>query len=336
MRQSVSGLIAGVASALLVAGCSTSEGRVQQSELTGQSPSPTASAQPSTPENPEDTGTATDSSSPEQSASTFTPAGEPPATLGGPRPARYYLPGSYDPSQPMPVVLALHGYTSSADNLAAWWRLPQAAQEAGVLLITPEGTKDRAGDTFWNATDYCCNLYDSSVDDVAYLTGLVKEASKYFNIDPGHVSVIGHSNGGFMAERLACDSDLAPAAIVNVAGSGAATGTCTPTGSLSVLHVHGDQDEVINYNGLAGDYPSVEGLDRRWANRLGCDAKPQSGPTLNLVDWLPADETRSARRTCGDGQSVETWTLRDGNHSPDFNQQWAPSVFDWLATNGGI
>ncbi len=39
----------------------------------------------------------------------------------------------------------------------------------------------------------------NGVDDVAYLTGLLKEAKRTLRIDPKRVYVIGHSNGGVRA-----------------------------------------------------------------------------------------------------------------------------------------
>ena len=45
----------------------------------------------------------------------------------------------------------------------------------------------------------------------------------HYNVDPGRVCLIGHSNGGFMSHRFACDRADLVAAIVSLAG--------VPTGS---------------------------------------------------------------------------------------------------------
>ena len=53
----------------------------------------------------------------------------------------------------------------------------------GFVLVAPDGTLDRTGQRFWNATDACCNFFGDSVDDVAYLHGLVREVAAAYHVD---------------------------------------------------------------------------------------------------------------------------------------------------------
>ena len=57
------------------------------------------------------------------------------------------------------------------------------------------------------------------MDDVGYLSGLIAEAEQTYNIDPKRVYLIGHSNGGFMSFRMACEASELITAIVSLAGS---------------------------------------------------------------------------------------------------------------------
>ena len=102
-------------------------------------------------------------------------------------------------------------------------QLTAAASSAGFLMIAPAGTADSSGSHFWNATDACCNFENSQVDDVAYLDGLITEISAAYNVDPKRIYVVGHSNGGFMAYRMACAKADRIAAVVSVAGATFAT-----------------------------------------------------------------------------------------------------------------
>jgi polyhydroxybutyrate depolymerase len=180
-----------------------------------------------------------------------TPAGPPPETFGGERPAPYFVPESYDGSEEMPLLVMLHGYTGSGTVTAEWWNMVEAAEEAGVMLIVPEGKVDPYGAPFWNATDFCCDFFGSEVDDVAYLSGLIEEAIGWFAIDEAKIYMMGHSNGGFMSHRMACERSDLLAGIANVAGATwFDAADCGEPEPVSVLQVHGTWDTVIYYEGL--------------------------------------------------------------------------------------
>ena len=188
---------------------------------------------------------------PEDVTEEDTSPGPPPFYLGGERPAAYFMPFDYDGATPVPMIISLHGYGNNATAFEAYFQLGAVTKTSGVLLVVPQGTTNPGGSNFWNATDACCNGYNSPVDDVAYLSGLIEEAQLYFNVDPKRVYLVGHSNGGFMSYRMACDRSDLIAGIVNFAG---ATwndpANCGDPDPVAVLHVHGVFDTVIPYDGL--------------------------------------------------------------------------------------
>ena len=115
-------------------------------------------------------------------------------------------------------------------------------------LILPNGTRDREGQRFWNATDLCCGRSDSKPDDVAYLSGLVEEVGERVSIE--RIFAVGLSNGGFMSYRLACESLPGLTAIVVLGGSSFNDPTrCDSARPVSVLHVHGTGDTIIKFEG---------------------------------------------------------------------------------------
>jgi poly(3-hydroxybutyrate) depolymerase len=180
-----------------------------------------------------------------------TSPGPPPFYLGGKRPANYFMPFDYDGATPVPMLIALHGYGSNATSFEAYFQLGEVTKTSGVLLVVPQGTTNPGGSNFWNATDGCCNVYNSPVDDVAYLSELIEEAQLYFNVDPKRIYLVGHSNGGFMSYRMACDRSDLIAGIVNFAGATwSDPADCGNPDPVAILHVHGVFDAVIPYNGL--------------------------------------------------------------------------------------
>ena len=353
-----------------------------------------------------------------------------PDFLGGARQAPYFLPSNYEPENPdpMPVLVVIHGFTASGSWTADWWQIHTAASEAGILLIVPDGTVDAAGNPFWNATEFCCNFYGSQVDDVGYLTGLIEEASTYFPIDMRRVYLMGHSNGGFMSHRIACEHSELIAAIVNMGGSTwYEAEDCGNPGPVSLLQVHGTWDTVILYGGLVpniGDpeaeainaheclldrcgapynsclsqpscntmvtcfgecatvedpqacnadcwynasvypqilwmealtcglsagcyladptqdsfgYASIEDGAARWAQYNGCSESQVDGPPLDLIHEINGEDTYPRLyENCTTGTTSEVWKILYGGHSPDFNNNWAPSVIEWLLKQSKI
>src|SRR6185503_2165428 len=125
--------------------------------------------------------------------------------IGGDRPVTMHVPPSYQPGTPMPLVVMLHGYSATAEVEELYLGITAQADARGFLYAMPNGTTDPTGEQFWNATDACCNLYGSTVDDSAYLSSVIDQVSAAYSVDKKRVFVVGHSNGGFMAHRMACD-----------------------------------------------------------------------------------------------------------------------------------
>ena len=256
----------------------------------------------------------------------ITPAG---LVVGGDRPVTVHVPASYDASRPAPLLLVLHGFTGSGDEMVDYFKLAAAAEKAGFVYATPDGTKDSNGDRFWNATDACCNFHGSSVDDVAYLSSVIAEIQGELAIDPKRIAVIGHSNGGFMSYRMACERSDLVAAIVSLAGATYADpADCKPREPVSVAQVHGTVDEVIHFSGGVpltdgtGPYPGAEATAATWAKYDGCGAEPSTlgakvDVDADLADGAdPAETSVQEWSGCEAGATVQLWTIPNGGHVP--------------------
>ena len=62
-----------------------------------------------------------------------------------------YVPASYTPGTPAPVVLNFHGYTSTAFEQFYYGDFRAIADTAGFLIVVPMGTLDATGTTYWNS-----------------------------------------------------------------------------------------------------------------------------------------------------------------------------------------
>ncbi len=260
--------------------------------------------------------------------------------FGGARPVKVSVPKRYA-GRAAPLLLALHGYGNSGKPFESYLGLPRLVDSQGIFLVSPDGTVDAQGHRFWNTgSDACCNFGKSAVDDVKYLRALLVEIRAAYNIDPRRIFVLGHSNGGFMAYRLACELSGELAAIMSLAG---ATPSCRPTSPVSVLQIHGDRDVGVRYEGGTnilkkggGDYFGALESAERWALEDGCKPFAPSPPRrvgqpLDLEAELAGAETVVEDfDACADGVGVSLWTIREGSHNPEFNDAFAGHVWAWL------
>ena len=272
---------------------------------------------------------ACDSTPPEPRRTTF--------IIGGERPTTLIRPRDYVDGTPIPVVLVLHGYGGNWAGIDRYFGISRRVNRDRFAVIHPSGTLNPAGRRFWDATDYCCDFWESDPDDVGYLDDLIEEAGEYVTV--GGAYLIGLSNGGFMSYRMACESMPKLRGIVNLAGSSFHDANrCAGARAVPVLHIHGTADAVIRYDGgsRAGGarYPGARETVERWASRAGCDVEAADTlEPLDLVADIPGDETTALRyRTgCGAGITVELWTIRDGPHVPRFNSSRIGGVLTaWL------
>ena len=269
---------------------------------------------------------------------TGAPSTHPPADLALPdggvlalRPYDVDVPAAYDSAVAHPLLVLLHGYASNGADIAHYFGIPALVEARQILVARPNGTVDGAGHRFWNATDACCDYGGSGVDDVGYLSAVIDDVEQTYNIDPKRVFVAGHSNGGFMAHRLACDSAGRVAGIVALAGVvWEAADLCQPSEPVAVLQVHGDHDDTIPFSGTLSE-PSAVRTVATWAMKNGCTGGLQDrGTTLDLDASLPGSETLVAGWSCSAG-AAELWDIQGAQHEPDLRlPDWSNDIFDWL------
>ena len=165
---------------------------------------------------------------------------------------------------------------------------------------------------------------------------MIRRVAERYAVDPGRVFVIGLSNGGFMAHRLACDHADQVAAVVSLAGAQFADkSACRPSRAVSVLQVHGTADDTVLFGGgsIAGHpYPSAAETVGRWRELDHCSAQATMDPPLDAVAAIAGRETTrtSWGAGCTDGSEVALWTVRGGPHVPEVTPSFTAAVVSWL------
>jgi polyhydroxybutyrate depolymerase len=252
-----------------------------------------------------------------------------------------YLPSDYDPSEEFPLVIFLHGY---APLTTAWYDillpLQKDANTKGYIFAKPDGSQDGLGEFYWAATDACCDMWGNEPDHVGYLLALVESIQEKYNIDPRRIHLIGHSNGGFMCHRMACEAPEKFASVVSISGAmWFDPSNCQPKAPIHVLNIHGTFDPIILWTGgLIGltPYPGANYSTEYWAAHNGCSTNATNGGSFDF-DWfiLFNETTRWIYEGCDDSQagSAELWQVTTAGHFPAISSEGIDALFDYLDTH---
>lgn len=257
------------------------------------------------------------------------------ATIGGARPAKVTVPDGWALQDKWPLIVLLHGFSATGGMQDLYLGLSARSTSHGFVAVVPEGTKDKVGQQFWNATAACCNFANIQVDDVAYITSLIDEAIAKLRVDPERVYLVGHSNGAFMALRMACERADRITAVASLAGAmNIDPSKCQPSRPVSVLHIHGTLDNVILFAGGAlfgNDYPGAETTVADWVKLDQCPPAPAKQSAASFEDLLLGEETdQTLWQPCGQGTQVEFWKINGALHVPVFNAKFKDELVSQL------
>lgn len=228
-----------------------------------------------------------------------------------------HVPQGYDPQNPAPVVLALHGAAMNGPMMVWFSGMNKKADEAGFIVVYPSGTGVGPFCT-WNAGGFRGKMAEGKADDVAFLGKLLDDLGTVVKVDANRVYACGMSNGGMMCYRLAAELSDRIAAIAPVAGT-IAIDESKPKRPVSVIHFHGSKDNMVPFEMAQGKMPSfmrlkgVEDSIQTWVKLNGCEETPK---TDTLSD--DGDEMKVTRKTYGggkEGSEVVLIVIEDGGHT---------------------
>ncbi len=266
--------------------------------------------------------TATSSPTPAFTSATC-PAGDHTQELtSGGQVRRYILhvPPAYQPETPAALVLGFHGAGSNSGEFESYSGFSAVSDREGFLVAYPLALGEHPT---WNTATGLSNW------DIQFVRDLITDLEGRCNIDSNRIFASGHSNGGGMANRLACDLADRIAAIGSVSGAYQWSEQCAPSRPVAILAVHGSADPVIPYNGfpdMTNEPPAAHFIigipipqwASAWAKRNGCKEEPPSAAEKEQV-------TRKQWGNCQEGADVILYTIEGGGHG------W-PQAFDAAQT----
>lgn len=227
-----------------------------------------------------------------------------------------YIPKGYSKSEAaLPVLVAVHGHTSTATGFQAAHGLNRHADQQSYLLVYPQGSHFLAEDeqgrtsriTSWNdlaanqpeltAGPHCTaerNQYPcppecgecthcgwtSCYDDVGFIEKLLDSVQFEFVTDRQRVYLLGVSNGGMTALRLGCNLSNRFAAIAPIIGQLAPGYACGPDTDVPMLHLFGGQDDTVRIDGKPATdgfiYTTAAETAAVWASAMRCKSGPEN------------------------------------------------------------
>jgi polyhydroxybutyrate depolymerase len=227
---------------------------------------------------------------------------------GGQREYHLYVPRTYDPTKPTPLVISLHAAALWGVAQMETSRWNEAADAHGFLVVYPSGMGG-GGPRVWRVT-----RGPGLARDVRFISDLIDTLEAAYNIDPARIYANGLSNGGGMSFVLSCTlSDRIAAVGLVAAAQTLPWSWCTDRRPVPMIAFHGTADPMIPYEGgkspIATDvFPSIPIWAKSWARRNGCGTKPVESP-------VAAGVTRTEYTDCTDGAAVRLYTVQGGGHT---------------------
>ena len=237
-----------------------------------------------------------------------------------------HVPKNYSKYRNTPVVLVFHGGGGYPDAVRYESNMDKISDSYGFIVVYPAGTQTIQDYTdrllIWNDGRPFRNGYQSTVDDVGFVSALLDDLATWFRVDTKRVYASGFSNGAQFTYRLAKQLSNRITAIAAVAGHRSADDLFSPPPiPIPVLQFSGKQDPYSLYNGgnppdtspvfdIIFDTPfePVEDVIQSWVVFNGCPSLPYSVKTTGKA-------VLTRYRPCKNSTEVSLYTLEDGGHT---------------------
>ena len=231
-----------------------------------------------------------------------------------------FVPPAYDGGNRLPLLLVLHGRGGSGERMRQLTGFDLRAAKHHFFVVYPDSPQ-----RYWNYLHRIPGALEGA-DDIAFLQRLIDEIRGNYAIDRQRLYVAGISNGGFMAQRLACErnSEFAAFASVAATGYGAMPATCGAHGPVDALYLHGTHDSLVPWQGrqvVAADGESqqvtmsITDSMKFWSDLNRCD------PQVEVRDLPSSGRSPKTRvrvytsASCAYGAQVKLYGIVGGGHN---------------------
>jgi polyhydroxybutyrate depolymerase len=227
-----------------------------------------------------------------------------------------HIPPGLNSNQPVPILFTFHGAQSVPAEIEVSTGFDDIADKASFLVVYP-----RSVGLSWNIS--CCGYAPAKdTDDPAFVRQILSDLETIANVDSKRIYATGFSTGALLVYQLACEMSEVFAGIAPVAGS-MAYSPCQPQEPVSLIHLHGLEDDIIPYEG-GGDFdtPPVEEVIAAWVKFDGCTGSPQTDKPNKIIK-------HTAYSSCKAGTAVELYAIDFSGHAWQNLTAWSGSQAIW-------
>lgn len=238
------------------------------------------------------------------------------SNTAGRRQYRLYVPATAT-SEPMPLVVMLHGCTQSADDFAAGTQMNSLAEQNRCLVAYPTQPRQANPSQCWNW--FKPGDQRRECGEPSLIAGITREIIARHPVDCARVYIAGMSAGGAMAAVMIdqypelyaaagihsglparCAHDL-PSALAAMKGGNPSQTFSSESQQRPLIVFHGDADGTVNVANAARIVRAFGTPTQR--------CRETCGPGSGLRDW-----TRT-HLVSGEGVEAELWTVHGASHA---------------------
>lgn len=198
-----------------------------------------------------------------------------------------YIPQSYTGKEKYPLLFAFHGLGGNMESSYNNSKFHLLAEKENFIVVHPNGISSN-----WNAVTINNNI------DVTFTKALIEKLENTYTIDSNRIYSVGMSNGGYFSFLLACELSDKIAAVASVTGLmfNKVLTECEPTRPLSIMQIHGTEDELVDYSG-------VSNVITKWISHNNTDTTPIESDIPNI--------------DVNDGSTVKRFVYSNGNNGTE-------------------
>jgi polyhydroxybutyrate depolymerase len=224
-----------------------------------------------------------------------------------------YVPKTYSPSQPTPLVISFHPaatWPAVEKSISGWNDL---ADKYAFIVVYPAGSG-----AFFGGLGPGPQVFPMEPEtlgrDVRFISDLINQLAMEYNVDANRVYVNGMSNGGGMAFVLSCELPGRIAAVGLVAAALPESEVhCADSKPVPTVIFHGTADKLAPYHGGTSPiaprpFANIPEWTARLAQRNQC--------TGDSIDTRVAPHVRRLAFTnCAANAEVILYTIEGGGHT---------------------
>lgn len=205
---------------------------------------------------------------------------------------------------PPPALILLPYLNGQPVDMAQITDAASLVRDHGVWVIVPQAANGR-----WDIGTLL--TAGKLADDIGFLSDLIDILVQTYGVDARRITMAGYSNGGYMAERYACEhpEKIAGIGLVGATLYKTVRNKCAPALPVPVVLVNGDED-----GNVAGDttLETPQATADFWSAGNGCAQTPLRSDLPDTVD----DDTRVYldHYPCAQGE-VASYIVRGGGHT---------------------